>query len=419
MSWMVRQQVTPARLADMWRAVRKQTLATVATTPSIYLSRQWHPNLSPVQWHLGHVGVVEDFWIRQQCWQQSDRHPDYALLFDPTRTPKWNRQALPPLADLLAYLDEVRSPILTWLYGLDEFPDDGSLLERGWIVAMVLQHECQHQEIMQMVRYLMPASGEPVEVKHPCSSEIAKGKPSSDFIEIPAGGCWQGCEDPIWSLDNERDRHWVDVAAFAIARRPVSNLEYLRWMESGGYAQQSSWSEAGWAWKVKHAIAHPLHWRLYKGMWQHRSLRGWIPLQLDRPVMGVSWYEANAYARSRGLRLPTETEWERAATWRNEWKRKLHWQNKYVEELTAGEPRGGLENTGCVWEWTATPFHPYPGFRAFPYREYSEAWFDGNHYTLRGGSWATHSLLRRPSFRNWYEPHVREIFAGIRCASDT
>ncbi|MEO1132431.1 MAG: SUMF1/EgtB/PvdO family nonheme iron enzyme, partial [Cyanobacteria bacterium J06639_1] len=395
--------------------------AIAHSTPANSRSRQWHPSLSPVQWHLGHIGIVEDFWIRQHCWQQSDRHPSYSLLFDPTRTPKWSRQTLPPLTDLLNFLQEVRQPFLRWLHELDMFPENESLLSCGWIVAMVLQHECQHQETMQMVRYLMPVDeADEFEVKSFLDDEIALAPASSsEFVRVPAGELWQGSDDPVWSLDNERSPHRVRVKEFAIARTPVTNAGYLDWMESGGYERREAWSEAGWIWKTQQRISHPIHWRDRGGRWQQRSLSGWVDLIPDRPVMGVSWYEADAYARSLGYRLPTESEWERAATLDRDWDASacLRDRGDRFDELTWGETKGVLERSGCVWEWTATPFHPYPEFRPFPYREYSEPWFD-DHYSLRGGSWATHPLLRRPTFRNWYEPQVREIFAGIRCAKE-
>lgn len=418
MSSIAQQQIAPAQLRSAMHATRQQTLALVEAVAECNRPQQWHPNLSPVLWHLGHIGVAEDFWIRQQCWQQPERYPDLSMLFDPTRTPKWNRQVLPSLTTLLAFLQEVRSPILSWLDELHAFPEDESLLACGWGVAMVLQHECQHQETMQMVRYLMPAETKP-DMSSRQDDAIALAT-SSEFVRIVAGEQWMGSDDPVWSLDNERSPYPVQVNEFAIARHPVSNADYLNWIESGGYEQQAAWSHAGWLWKTQECIWHPLHWRLYEGNWQQRSLAGWIDLIPDRPVMGVSWYEADAYARSRGLRLPTEAEWERAATLDSAWNWQACLQDRgdRFDELTWGETQGALERAGCVWEWTATAFYPYPNFHPFPYREYSEPWFDGHHYSLRGGSWATHPLLRRPSFRNWYEPHVREIFAGIRCVSD-
>ena len=185
-----------------------------------------------------------------------------------------------------------------------------------------------------------------------------------------------------FSYDNERPRHRVDVAAFRIARRPVTNGTWMRFSEGGGYERREWWSDEGWAWKEDYDITH------------HEGVAAGHP---DAPACHVSWFEADAFARSRGARLPTEAEWEKAATW------------------TQGTP---LEATGRVWEWTASPFTGYPGFVAHPYREYSEVFFGRSYRVLRGGSWATDPVAVRTTFRNWDLPIRRQIFAGFRCARD-
>jgi iron(II)-dependent oxidoreductase len=176
----------------------------------------------------------------------------------------------------------------------------------------------------------------------------------------------------------------VDVPAFRIARRPVSNATWMHFVEGGGYERREWWSAEGWAWKEEYDITHPEGW----------SADG--SRDADGPVMHVSWFEADAFARAHGARLPTEAEWEKAATWTQD----------------------PLQDTGQAWEWTSTCFHGYPGFVAHPYREYSEVFFGDAYRVLRGSSWATLELVRSPTFRNWDLPLRRQIFAGVRLAKD-
>jgi iron(II)-dependent oxidoreductase len=189
-----------------------------------------------------------------------------------------------------------------------------------------------------------------------------------------------------FAFDNERPRHQAFVPAFAIARRPVSNATWMHFVEGGGYERREWWSDEGWAWKEEYDITHPEGWTA-DGPRDHDD---------HRPVLHVSWFEADALARSHGARLPSEAEWERAATW----------------------TRDPLQDTGHVWEWTSTWFHGYPGFRAHPYREYSEVFFGEDYRVLRGASWATSERVRSLTFRNWDLPLRRQIFAGVRLAKD-
>jgi iron(II)-dependent oxidoreductase len=206
---------------------------------------------------------------------------------------------------------------------------------------------------------------------------------ASGEVTVPGGQFTLGSAHP-WAYDNERPAHLVELPPFRIDRALVTNADYAAFVGAGGYRDRDVWSARGWEWREAERADRPLFWN------------GAEPPQL--PVRHVSFHEAEAYARWAGKRLPTEPEWEKAA------------------KTVAGE----LEHmSGAVWQWTSSFFDGYPGFSAFPYAEYSEAFFGDEYRVLRGGSWFTDPLVaRRPTFRNWDLPQRRQIFSGFRCACD-
>jgi gamma-glutamyl hercynylcysteine S-oxide synthase len=250
--------------------------------------------------------------------------------------------------------------------------DDGDpLLNRGFIVGMVVQHELQHTETMaQTLAFAGLAHHAPPEVG------------VSGEVTVPSGPFTLGSTDP-WAYDNERPARGVELPQFRIDRALVTHADYAAFVDGGGYRDRDVWSAEGWQWREAERAEAPLFWD-----------NAASPLA---PVEHVSFHEAEAYARWAGKRLPTEAEWEKAA------------------KTVAGE----LEHlSGAVWQWTSSSFEGYPGFRAFPYAEYSEAFFGDEYRVLRGGSCCTDPLVARSTFRNWDLPQRRHIFSGLRCARD-
>jgi iron(II)-dependent oxidoreductase len=254
---------------------------------------------------------------------------------------------------------------------------------------------------------------------------------------VPGGPCTIGAPADGFAYDNERSRHRVELDAFRIGRTPVTNGAYLRFIRDGGYERREWWCEEGWAWKEEFAITGPGGWTADHTA---ESRLGRVePLHPNRPVVHVTWYEADAFARAHGVRLPTEFEWEKAASWDEQaqtaqpypWGRRrpvpgLHANLDQrgcgtvpVGAYPAGaSPYGCLDMIGNVWEWTTSTFGGYPGFVAHPYREYSEVFFGEEYRVLRGGSWATRTHVATTTFRNWDYPQRRQIFAGFRIARD-
>ncbi|MBV8560228.1 MAG: SUMF1/EgtB/PvdO family nonheme iron enzyme, partial [Acidimicrobiia bacterium] len=268
-------------------------------------------------------------------------------------------------------------------------------------------------------------------------------RPAADVapteVLLPGGAFEMGTTSDPWALDNERPAHRVELAPFWLDTTPVTNAAYRRFVDDGGYRTPRWWAPEGWAWRKEAALEHPQFWAPDGGGGWGRDRFGWIePVADDEPVQHVCWYEADAYARWAGKRMPTEAEWEKAASWTADGvKRRFPWGDEEPTAVQANlstsgrfspapggsfaagaSPWGCRQMIGDVWEWTSSDFAAYPGFRAFPYREYSEVFFGADYKVLRGGSWATHPTAIRTTFRNWDYPIRRQIFSGFRCARD-
>ncbi len=372
--------------------VRAHTHALVAHLDDETLARVHSPLMSPLVWDLGHIAAFEDLWLVHRYGGAPLLRPDLAEVYDAFETPRADRGELPYLrrAEALDYLAAVRERTLATIARLDGVGD-------GLLHELVIRHELQHTETMLQTMELAHLPGPPGRVLRPSTGTSATGL---QLLDIPGGTYAIGAGPKGFAYDNERPRHTLELPPFRIARAPVTNATYLTFVEGGGYERREWWSDEGWAWKEEHDITRPAEWTTDGREWQMDRCE---PLDPHRPVVHVSWFEADAFARAHDARLPTEAEWEQAATWAQGMDPASH---------------GCLDLVGDVWEWTSSRFDGYPGFTAHPYREYSEVFFGGDYRVLRGGSWAAHARVVTPTFRNWDHPQRRQIFAGLRLAQD-
>ncbi len=400
----------PELLAEL-TDTRTRTLELVAGIPAAVLEEVHSTLMSPLVWDLGHIAAFEDLWLVHRATGAPMLRPQLAQVYDAFETPRADRGDLPFLdtAGARAYLDEVRAAV-------DERSAAGDPPPRG-LLELVLRHEQQHTETMLQtieLAHLDPALLPPRD-----APPVEPAPTRMDWVEIEGGPATIGAGPDGFAYDNERGRHTVELAPYAIGRRPVTNATFLSFAEGGGYVRREWWSDEGWAWKEDWDITHPREWTGDGREW--RAGEGLVPLDPERPVSHVSWYEADAFARAHGARLPTEQEWEHAAQGSvpelaNLDQRAL---GTARSTLASASPAGALSMLGDVWEWTSSPLLGYPGFRPDPYPEYSEVFFGGPYRVLRGGSWATRRRVATTTFRNWDLPERRQIFSGFRLARST
>jgi gamma-glutamyl hercynylcysteine S-oxide synthase len=428
---------SPRRLAERLAAVRERTMALVRPVDDEGLTRRAAPIMSPPAWDLGHIAAYEELWLVCRLGGGTGMHPELASLYDAAETPRAIRTAIPILDPpaARAYMAAVRERALEELDRADLGEDGPPLTAGGLVFEMVVEHEAQHAETMLQALQMLPAGG-----YRPAGRARTPPGPAAlprDAVHVEGGTFEMGAGGAGFAYDCERPRHRRAIAPFLIDRHPVTNARHLEFMADGGYARRELWSDEGWAWRESEGAEAPAYWeRDGEGGWLVRSFDEIAPPEPERPVCHVSWYEADAHARWAGARLPTEAEWERAAGWDAAGgQRALPWgggpdaARANVGQLAfapaaagtypgGAAPCGAEQMLGDVWEWTSTPFDAYPGFRAFPYREYAVPFFGSRHRVLRGGSWATQAVAARTTFRNWDLPERRQVVAGFRLAHE-
>jgi len=417
---------------------RERLLALLAPIPEGELMHQHSELMSPPVWDLAHIANYEEQWLVRALGGKAVGPPELDGLYDAMLHARPSRAQLPLLGakQAFAYAAKVREHALGLLEAMDaEVASSQRLLRGGFVYGMVAQHEQQHIEtLLATLQLVTRVSLE--EPKGVLPSPLLATNVQRGEVRVPGGPSTQGC-DAAWAFDNERPAHPVQLPDFFIDRTPVTNEDFVQFIEAGGYRTPSLWSAAGWQHKVTAALEHPAYWRQGQHGWERRRYGQWEALRPDEPVVHVCWYEAEAYAAWVKRRLPSEAEWEKAARWtpagavsRWPWgegepspQRANLWPRAGrplpIGSFPAGASAcGALGLIGDVWEWTASDFLPYPGFQAFPYPEYSQVFFGGGYKVLRGGSWAVAPVAARATFRNWDLPIRRQIFAGFRCARD-
>jgi ergothioneine biosynthesis protein EgtB len=416
-------------LRERLDAARGGTLRLLELVDDDAFAAQPDPDFSPIGWHVGHIATFEAYWLLEQCQGNATLPTEYRQLFSPLETPKSQRRQLPPRPTIMAWLADVRQRVLQYLDTVT-LDSNHRLLHDGRIFRTVLQHEYQHSETITLV--LQMCDRKPDTQPVPLVPGEAGDTP---MVRVPSGSFVMGRDRLDDWYDNEVPAHRVSIDDFLIDITPVTNAQFLSFIAAGGYDSPTWWSADGWTWRCAHAIHAPRYWQRDDAGWCTTGFFGDGVLRPDHPVMCISWYEADAYARWAGKRLPTEAEWEKAAAWdaHTGAARSYAWGEEppdasrcnserafgtttSVGRFDARSPSGCCDMNGNVWEWTATPFAPFPDFAPYPYDGYSQPYFDGQHLVLRGGSWATSGSIVRNTFRNWYAPATRAVFAGFRCA---
>ncbi len=436
-------KTTATNLAHMLKDARAQTLALIAALTDEQLIGPRLSIVNPPLWEIGHLAWFQEHWVLRHVGRREPIRKDGDSLYDSARVPHDERWSLPlpSRAETLAYMERVLNSVL------DRMASVTMNDQEIYFHRLVTFHEDMHAEAFAYTRQTLRYPPPPLARLDggPRSARKASGGFWPGDAEVPGGTyLLGGTPDLPFVFDNEKWAHPVEVRPFRIARAPVTNAEFARFVDDRGYERPDLWSEAGWAWRARADSHHPVYWeRGIGGAWLHRWHDRVVPLEPYLPVIHVNWYEAEAFCRWAKRRLPTEAEWEVAASAEpaadgralREAKRRFPWGNApptperanldlragcclAVNLLPAGDSAFGCRQMiGNVWEWTADEFDPFPGFTTDPYKEYSEPWFGGTHRVLRGGAFATRSRVIRNSYRNFYTPDRRDVLAGFRTCS--
>jgi iron(II)-dependent oxidoreductase len=419
-----------AAIGEWTLDARRRTFELVADLDDAQLLGPRLAIVNPLLWEIGHVAWFQEKWALRHALGEPPVRADGDALWDSSAVAhdtRWDLP-LPTRAETLAYMTEVRDRVLD---RLARRPDDARLLH---FALYAVFHEDMHDEAFT---YTRQTHGWPAPRLSGVAAEAAAEGPLPGDVEVAGGTRLLGAPPgDAFVFDNEKWAHPVEVAPFAIARAPVTQAEFAAFVADGGYGRRDLWSEEGWAWRAAGGFSHPVYWSGGRGGWRRRDFDRWVALEPHRPVLHVSWHEAQAYCRWAGRRLPTEAEWETAAALdtTSGVKRRFPWGDAPpsarharldarglgaadVGACPEGDtPAGVRQMTGNVWEWTASAFAPYPGFVPDDYVDYSQPWFH-THKVLRGGCWVTRARLLRNTWRNFYPPHRRDVWAGFRtCA---
>lgn len=429
---------TVEQLRSLASAVRRRCLDWVEDLSDEQLMGPMLATVNPLLWEIGHVAWFHEHWVLRHWLGRPSLLPRSDELYDSSRVAHATRWKLnlPDRDRTLSYLADVRNQI-DGAWESDSFrldPEVGT-----YFGSLGLFHECMHTESFAYTRQRLGVAA-PEMYSTQSGSLLAGHATSRELLgdvafeggEFPLGSS----EDAAFVFDNEKWSHPVRVEPFRLSTRLVSQGEFLEFVEAEGYHQDRHWTEEGLRWKSHIGAEAPMYWTCDGGPWRRRQFDGLVPIELDHAMVHVNAFEAEAYCRWAGRRLPTEAEWELAASdWGDrrgaESKKARPWgpeapslehaaldfraiQSVAVGACAAGDSARGVRQLfGNVWEWTATDFYPFPGFSADPYVDYSQPWF-GDHRVVRGGSWASASCYVNSTYRNFYQPDRGDVFVGFR-----
>ena len=419
-------------LLESLREARRRTLALVADLDDQQMIGPRLAIVNPLRWEIGHVAWFQEYWLLRHLLGRSPTLAAGDSLFDSAKVAhdtRWDLP-LPSKAEVIVYTQRILDRVC------DEYYRHTPPKDAAYFLSLALFHEDMHAEAVTYTRqtlgYAAPRLTQTTAGRNP--SPEPQIKPGDAFI--PGGTFLLGnAHDQTFAFDNELCAHEVHVEPFSISRTAVTNAEFAAFVDDRGYEHREWWSDIGWQWRESTNAKHPLYWKSDEGKWWRRNFDEIVQLEDYLPVIHVNWYEADAFCRWAHRRLPTEAEWEMAASapsnigkrrfpWGGEpatpQRANLDWQAMGlidVRSLAEGDSACGCRQMiGNVWEWTASDFLPYPGFVAGAYKEYSEPWF-GDHKVLRGGCWTTRSRLIHNAYRNFYKPDRRDVWSGFRtCA---
>ena len=402
-------------LAEQVIDARARTLGLIADLDDEQLRVPYLPTINPLLWEACHAAYFHELWVLRRGAGREPLLPNVDELFDSVSIDhelRW-RLPVPSREECVAYLNGVRDGVLDVI---ERGVEDAELRR---MIQYAIHHEDMHAEALtytrQTLAYPRP-SCDPVRELESCAP-VAPGDAHFEAQTFEMGAR-PDCE---FCFDNEKWAHPVEVDAFAIARTAVSEGEFAAFVEDDGYARRELWTPEGWTWVQAAQAGLPLFWRRTRsGELERRHFDQWTPLAPTRAIQHVCWYEADAFARWAGRRLPTEAEWELAASRGGAGAANLDGCSGGPVDVaafaTCDTHDGCRQMLGNVWEWTSTTFAPYPGFVADMYEDYSQTSFNLRK-VLRGGAWATRSRLMRPTLRNFFQQSRRDVFAGLRtCA---
>ncbi|PWT80165.1 MAG: ergothioneine biosynthesis protein EgtB [Acidobacteria bacterium] len=425
---------------DSLHGARAYTLALISDLTDEQLMGPRLEIVNPLLWEIGHVAWFQEYWVLRHLNGHGPILPNGDALYDSANVAhdtRWDLP-LPTREQTLAYMHEVLDRIT------DRYQHEKEIdAQAEYFLSLALFHEDMHDEAFGYTRQTLSYPKPYFDLNDIQEHQNASlGKELGD-ARIPGGRFLMGSlPDRPFVFDNEMDAHEVEVEPFSISRTAVTNAEFAAFVDDRGYERKEFWSEEGWRWRQSVNAKHPVYWRREGNDWILRKFDRFVTLESVLPVLHVNWFEADAYCRWGRRRLPTEAEWEMAASGElnsdgnsvSERKRRFPWGNAVptpnhanldwrsggsidVRALPESDSAFGCRQMiGNVWEWTVTDFNPYPGFKAGPYKEYSAPWF-GDHKVLRGGCWATRSQIIHNGYRNFYKPDRRDVWAGFRtCA---